>query len=63
MAAGVTCTRCAGRLDEYVFDLARRTCARLGKPFMPPKVCAECLLVAIMETDDTDAAARGGTDA
>lgn len=56
MSDGVTCIRCLGRIDAAIMDSKRRISTRLGKPYSPPKVCSECLFLAlaklVAEPDD-----------
>lgn len=60
MTIGVTCQKCLGRLSESDFDMKRRVCAKLGKPFTPPRVCGECVIGMMLAfafgDDDAEAA-------
>jgi hypothetical protein len=58
MAAGITCIKCLGRIDEKAFELKRRlhkTAAKLDaeegkpiRPFTPPKICSECFTSVLL---------------
>jgi hypothetical protein len=45
--AGIICMKCGGRIHPAMFDAKRTLHARVGTPYTPPKVCAECLYVAL----------------
>jgi len=54
MSAGVTCVKCHGRLTEDDFATSRKLQGKLrpGRPFVPPKVCKECVWMTILSWEE-----------
>lgn len=54
-AAGVTCRRCLGRIDEEAHRNKRKIHDQLqggkytGKPYEPPHLCSECWWIRIVQ--------------
>lgn len=48
---GVRCGKCLGRIDQGSVDMKRRLHDRLrpGQPFVPPLLCSECWMGALLE--------------
>jgi hypothetical protein len=42
------CIKCHGRIDGKAYETKTELCSRLGKPYTPPKVCTECLVLGIL---------------
>jgi hypothetical protein len=53
---GVNCTKCRGRISEADLRFKRELSEKLhpGEPFVPPKVCCECVLMAILSWKSKD---------
>ena len=53
-AAGVTCAKCLGRITPENLATSRKIQEKLrpGEPFRPPRVCSECVLLAIVTMAD-----------
>ena len=53
-APGVTCAKCLGRITPENFATSRKIREKLrpGEPFRPPRVCSDCILLAIVTMVD-----------
>jgi hypothetical protein len=53
---GVRCGKCLGRIDAASIDTKRRIHdkVRPGEPFVPPRLCSECRMAALVALAEDD---------